>query len=279
VEIVLAAGVTMAENVLVRVEGPSNQSREAAPGETLSFEGLPPGTYRISAEGTSPANPLEPFGEERLDWYDESTVTLSADQSPTVRLTARSFQPQGLSDFGNIFMEVGGGVLLTWSPVPNAVSYVVERRSWESPLEAVLEAFTISDPAFFIELRYGYSTYGVRAVNRYGTVSPSAEYDGIVGGHFLRTVTVTKAGQGSGTVTSSPDGISCGSVCTASFKDVGGHQLSTGLTATPDVGSTFIGWSAPCAGPNLSCFLDPSQDVSVTATFEPSGAPWEPSPR
>jgi len=54
------------------------------------------------------------------------------------------------------------------------------------------------------------------------------------------TITVSKAGTGSGTVTSSPSGINCGGTCTASFTGVGSAIT---LTATPAAGSTFAGWS------------------------------------
>jgi hypothetical protein len=50
---------------------------------------------------------------------------------------------------------------------------------------------------------------------------------------------VTKAGTGSGTVTSSPSGINCGIDCSESYTS--GTQVT--LTATPDSGTTFTGWS------------------------------------
>ncbi|MFN7171098.1 MAG: hypothetical protein ACK4NT_07700, partial [Candidatus Omnitrophota bacterium] len=49
------------------------------------------------------------------------------------------------------------------------------------------------------------------------------------------TLTVNKAGTGTGTVTSNPAGINCGSACSAQFNS--GTQVT--LTATPDAGSTF----------------------------------------
>lgn len=54
------------------------------------------------------------------------------------------------------------------------------------------------------------------------------------------TITVSKAGTGSGTVTSSPGGIGCGATCTASFAGV---SSAITLTATPADGSTFTGWT------------------------------------
>ncbi len=54
------------------------------------------------------------------------------------------------------------------------------------------------------------------------------------------TLTVTKAGNGQGTVTSSPAGINCGVSCSALYTS----GTSVTLTATPS-SATFVGWSAP----------------------------------
>ncbi|HEY2921132.1 MAG TPA: hypothetical protein VGK77_19285, partial [Candidatus Binatia bacterium] len=52
-------------------------------------------------------------------------------------------------------------------------------------------------------------------------------------------LSITRKGTGSGTVTSSPSGINCGSTCSASFT----NGTLTSLTATPGAGSTFASWS------------------------------------
>ena len=62
----------------------------------------------------------------------------------------------------------------------------------------------------------------------------------------MRTLTVVKSGGGSGTVTSNPAGINCGSDCSASFT----NGTSVTLTATPASGSTFAGWEGEgCSAP------------------------------
>ena len=73
------------------------------------------------------------------------------------------------------------------------------------------------------------------------------------------TVTVTITGTGSGTVASSPAGISCPSVCSASFP-----QGAT-LTATPDAGSGIV-WGGACSGGQASCTLAAGEHA-VTAEF------------
>ena len=75
-------------------------------------------------------------------------------------------------------------------------------------------------------------------------------------------LTVSKAGAGSGTVTSTPGGISCGSDCTETYP----AGTSVTLAAAPSPGSTFTGWSGACTGTN-TCTLDMNETTSVTATF------------
>jgi uncharacterized repeat protein (TIGR01451 family) len=77
------------------------------------------------------------------------------------------------------------------------------------------------------------------------------------------TLTVTTAGVGSGTVTSSPDGINCGSTCSANFP----QGTSVGLTANPAAGSVFSQWSGGCTGGTIGCGVTMNSAQAVTATF------------
>lgn len=86
------------------------------------------------------------------------------------------------------------------------------------------------------------------------------------------TLQVTKNGSGSGTVTSSPSGISCGTTCSRSFS--GGTTVT--LTAVPAAGSVFAGWSGGgCAGTG-SCTVQINNNMTVSATFNTSDAPPPP---
>ena len=76
------------------------------------------------------------------------------------------------------------------------------------------------------------------------------------------TLTLSKSGTGTGTVASSPPGISCGPTCSASFAS--GTVVS--LTATPDSGSTFAGWSGACSGTG-ACSVTMDAAKSVSANF------------
>ena len=75
-------------------------------------------------------------------------------------------------------------------------------------------------------------------------------------------LSVSLDGPGTGTVTSSPAGISCGSDCTEAYTE---NSVIT-LTASRATGSVFAGWSGACSGSD-SCTLTMDAARSVTATF------------
>jgi hypothetical protein len=80
------------------------------------------------------------------------------------------------------------------------------------------------------------------------------------------TLTVTKSGVGTGTVTSSPSGINCGSICSYQFAS----GTSVTLTATPDSGSAFGGWSGDITGSSSTITVTMDSNKNVTATFTSS---------
>jgi len=86
-----------------------------------------------------------------------------------------------------------------------------------------------------------------------------------------KTLTVTKSGNGSGTVTSDPTGISCGSDCTEPYT----AGTSVTLTATADSGSSFGGWGGDCSscGSNTTCTISMNANKSCTATFTQNPPP------
>ena len=86
------------------------------------------------------------------------------------------------------------------------------------------------------------------------------------------TLNVSVAGNGS--VTSSPTGISCPSVCTMNYSS--GTPVM--LTATPTGGATFISWNGACTGSG-SCLVTMNSLEDVTANFSasapsPSSRTW-----
>jgi hypothetical protein len=82
-------------------------------------------------------------------------------------------------------------------------------------------------------------------------------------------LTVTRVGTGAGTVVSTPDGIDCGSTCTASF----GAGVTVTLRPSALGGSTFTGWSGGSCRGTGDCALGLTEDTVVTATFDLTPAP------
>jgi hypothetical protein len=78
-------------------------------------------------------------------------------------------------------------------------------------------------------------------------------------------LTVLKAGNGSGIVTSVPSGINCGGDCSQVFTQ--GTPVT--LTAEAALNSTFEGWSGACTGAG-TCAITMNTDTEVTATFTTS---------
>jgi hypothetical protein len=77
------------------------------------------------------------------------------------------------------------------------------------------------------------------------------------------SLSVSLGGTGSGSVTSSPAGITCASgTCSANFAS----NLTVTLSATASADSVLLTWGGACSG-NGPCVVSMSQNQSVTATF------------
>ncbi|MDQ3916789.1 MAG: peptidoglycan DD-metalloendopeptidase family protein [Actinomycetota bacterium] len=85
-------------------------------------------------------------------------------------------------------------------------------------------------------------------------------------GYPVADLTVVIEGEGS--VTSSPEGISCGTDCSESYTP--GSVVT--LTAEPEELHAFAGWSGACSGTG-TCVLEMTEAAEVTATFVVAPAP------
>lgn len=86
---------------------------------------------------------------------------------------------------------------------------------------------------------------------------------------FASVFTLSIGRGGNGTVSATPNGafgtsISCGSSCSAKFPQ--GTVVT--LTATPQAGLNFTGWSGSCSGTTPICALTINQDTKVQANFK-----------
>ena len=87
--------------------------------------------------------------------------------------------------------------------------------------------------------------------------------DGISTGGTQAQLSISRSGSGGGNVTSVPAGIDCGATCS--------HQFTAGtsvtLTAAPNSGSTFAGWSGGGCSGTGTCALTVNSNTIVNAAF------------
>jgi len=112
---------------------------------------------------------------------------------------------------------------------------------------------------------YALGTYPTSAT---ATRASDAAYNGT--GNTNVTVTeptyrLTASVSGRGTMGINPPNVSCRGNCTQSYPSSSNTQVT--LTATPDRGYSFSGWSGACAGTQSTCSVTMSSDKAVTASF------------
>ena len=91
---------------------------------------------------------------------------------------------------------------------------------------------------------------------------PTAVTATFVAGSSL--LTVTRSGAGTGTVVSSPAGVTCGADCS----EIYASGTTVVLTATPAAGSSFLGWNGGgCTGTG-TCTVTLAGNVTVDAVFD-----------
>ena len=245
----LSPPVTM---YVVQISVDNTQAEVSVPPPTTSYTAtnlLPSRNYSFQVRARNTAG-LSPFSEA------QSVITPGVPSKPTITFAAS---------------ETPTSVKITWTASTSHESapitkYLLEMKTssvdWEQ--RAYTEQTTYTYTVTKLQSKTEYS-FRVRANNDVGYSHPSdvvlvttltAKY----------TLTVNKSGSGSGTVTSTPAGISCGDDCSEIFEE--GTQVI--LTATPDEGSTFAGWTGSGRGRTGQFTITINADTTVTATFTKS---------
>lgn len=116
----------------------------------------------------------------------------------------------------------------------------------------------IGATAWFIFAKKGYNPYwGIKATH------PIPTYNGE---SLNYTLTISKEGTGSGTITSSPSGISCGNDCVESYPS----GTTVILTAAATNGSTFTSWSGCSTALENTCYVLMNTNKTIIANFSVS---------
>jgi hypothetical protein len=208
------------------------------------------GTYAKQCDGTSPWDGNTP-GQYGYPCRDQ--IGTSTDSAPWVK-SDNPTPPQAL-DPAYVWNNTYNGVTITSVFVPTSGYHnyhIVNNRDYYVGTTAKpgYAPYTCPHPL----AGAGSCTPGIAGTAGYsltGTPAPAPV-----------TYVLTTAKSGTGTITSNPNGINCGSTCTYSFTS---GELVT-LTATPGSGHTFSNWTGACSGAG-TCSVTMSQIRSVTATF------------
>ncbi len=184
----------------------------------------------------------EPYTWEQALAYCEN-LTLPAGVYSDWRLPNRN-ELQSIVDYSRFIPAID----ITFFPGTMASNY------WSSTTYALYSGY-----AWIVNFYYGNVDYYGKSDYRYVRAVRGGQC-----GEFGDLV-VSKSGNGTGTVTSDPVGINCGSDCAQSYDTA----IQVTLHAAAEAGSVFTGWSGDCTG-TLDCTLtiNINDFTSVTAIFE-----------
>jgi PKD repeat protein len=207
-------------------------------GDLLGREGpLPPLRARSEAQEHEPRASAYWWDWPTARWYDIGPyyLTVSTDGTGSGEVSS---SPAGISCGYSCQASFNAGTAITLTATPDASSIFT---GWSGDCSGTGSCQVTIDQARSVT-----ATFALKAFD----------------------LTVSKQGAGSGQVSSSPAGISCGDSCQASF--TAGTAVT--LTATPDASSIFTGWSGDCSGTD-TCKVTMDQARSVTATFALNAPP------
>ena len=233
-----------------------------------------------------PALGIAPSGETTITWQrndGSTTVVQASTRAPggpwSAPAQATDISQSGLAITYNPQVAVApdGATTAVWTrPVNNKIRVEASTRpaggQWPDP--------SVTGSVTTLSASGANGEFPAVAVAADGTVTAAWRYDSpyvIQAASSAPTtypLAVATAGSGSGTVTSSPVGITCGTICAGTF------LLSTRvtLTATPSGGSSFTGWSGDCSGSSPTCPITVLGARAATATFTANTAPPNTAP-
>jgi len=194
----------------------------------------------------------------------QATVPAGATTGPLSVTT-----PGGTATSSTNFAVVSPPTVSSFSPTsgPTGTSVTIGGTNFSGAtavtFNGVSAAFTVNSPTTIqATVPTGAATGPLSIITPGGTATSTSNFT------VSATLTVTKAGTGGGTVTSSsnpagPTQINCGPTCSVSYES--GTVVT--LTAMPATGSNYTAWSGCDSVSGATCAVTVSAGRSVTATF------------
>jgi hypothetical protein len=183
------------------------------------------------------------------------TVSMTEVKNVTASFTAVTVSVSSTTPYTKNISE---NISFTYTPTTNI--YSTECRLLDN-VSSALTSYQASSPISYTAPSAA-GSYGYYVQCRNSTYAGAAGISNQIIVNVNATLSVATSGNGSGSVTSSPAGISCGSDCSEIYN----YGTSVTLTASPSTGSYFAGWSGACSGTS-TCTVSMTAARSVTATF------------
>jgi Divergent InlB B-repeat domain len=186
---------------------------------------------------------------------------------PTGRFESGGYAPFIPGDNDNVTTSLGS-ILVPSSPLLAGVpSFTTDDNTTDAvaPGATLLALYADGRNAIATKGRVVSVTASLQDGSGFSPFSAAAQL-AVNAGNVLgrHTITVKKAGRGSGTVTSAPAGIKCGKNCAATFAGA----TSITLTAKAKKGRAFTGWKGVAGCKKRSrCKFTPTANTTTTATF------------
>jgi hypothetical protein len=220
--------------------------------ETVPVPGLAPGQI-IPVSIRVPAGPnrritVSAMNAAGIKLYSGRTVT---DLTPGVTASAEIRLAPTFVITTRINPEGSGTV--TSSP-PGLACKAICSAGFDADTRVALSA---SGDANWSFVQWGGACSGRGACTVSNTATVSAQFDDVT------TSVLTVNVSGGGRVRINPGGIECAADCTTMIAT----QTTAELTAVPQTGATFAGWSGACSGSASSCTVRMDTDKTVSASF------------
>lgn len=211
------------------------------------------------ASTTPTANNASGTYSGNVNWPDVSVPTVSGTCGAQVMYRTITLQE---SAGGVITGSADNGTQISGTRVGTSITVNLQTTRWGARGPFVWQWTGSTLSGTLVAICYNLSTFELLKEGQY-TFSLAKSGSAIQS----YNLTVTKGGDGQGTVTANSGAISCGSTCQGSY--TAGTQIT--LRATPSTGSAFSAWSGACTGGG-SCTFSLNSDTSVVATFVASAS-------